>query len=80
MTTKIAPPKRTTKGQPPLRAVPTDTTKAPANLDKPEPLKGATLNFKVTAEFKRDFQIEAATHGMKLQEFLEALFENWKAR
>ena len=49
---------------------------APAsNLRKPTPDELIPLNFKVPAEFARDFKVYAAMHDMKLIDLLKASFD-----
>jgi hypothetical protein len=73
MATKPPPPpkKKTSKGEPPK------SSETRSNLVKPEPAKLVDLNFKVTAEFRKDFKIAAATHGIKQVELLQEIFEYW---
>ena len=76
MATKPPPPPRkkstkTTKGEPPT----SEATKS--NLDKPEPGEMVALNFKVPAEFRKDFKIAAVTHGKTQVELLYEMFEEW---
>ncbi len=35
------------------------------------------LNFRVPAEFKKNFKIAAATYGLKQSELLQQLFSEW---
>jgi hypothetical protein len=75
MPTKLPPPpRRSTKGEPPAR----DQTAA--NLQKPEPGRVVALNFRVPAEFKRDFKIAAATRGITQSELLIQAFKLWSVR
>lgn len=46
---------------------------------KAEKEKMAALNFRVPANFKRDFKIAAATHGITQSDLLQQVFEEWKA-
>jgi hypothetical protein len=70
-----APPNRVkTKGDPPARAEIRD------NLSKPEPSEIVALNFRVPAEFKKDFKIAAATYGITQSELLQQLFKEWRQR
>lgn len=72
MATKTPPPPRKpTKGEPPA------IDQAKANLEKPEPGETVNLNFKVPAEFKRDFKIAAATQGCSQIELLQRAFKFW---
>lgn len=74
-TTPPAPPSRAkTKGEPPARA------ETRNNLSKPEPSKIVALNFRVPAEFKKDFKIAAATHGITQSELLQQAFMEWRQR
>ena len=65
------PPRKSDKGEPPSL----DDIKT--NLDKPEPGEAVNLNFKVPAEFKRDFKIAAATYGCTQVELLQRIFKYW---
>lgn len=47
---------------------------ASTNTSKKEASKPVDLNFKVTAEFKRDFKIWATTHDLSQKETLERAF------
>jgi hypothetical protein len=75
---------RTTKGEPPVRLAatqkdePTEARTTNRNLIKPQPAQTAGLNFKVSAELKRDFKIEAAMHGLNQVELLQEMFALWK--
>jgi hypothetical protein len=70
-----APTRRTAlKGEPPVRS------ETKANLVKPEPSKTVALNFKVPAEFKRNFKIAAATTGITQSELLRIAFNLWNEK
>ena len=73
MATKTPPPpkKKSTKGEPP------QSSATKSNLDKPEPGKMVALNFKVPAEFRKDFKIAAVTHGKSQVDLLYEIFEYW---
>lgn len=73
MATKTPPPPRrqVDKGEPP------SINEIKANLEKPEPGKTENLNFKVPAEFKRDFKIAAAHRGISLVDLLQETFTYW---
>lgn len=74
-TTPPPPPRRQeTKGEPPDRIQTRD------NLVKPEPAESVALNFRVPAEFKRDFKIAAATQGITQSELLQQAFTEWRQR
>lgn len=72
MATKTPPPpKKSSKGEPPK------SNQTRSNLTKPEPAKLVDLNFKVSAEFKKDFKIAAATQGITQKDLLQEVFEHW---
>ena len=48
------------------------------NLRKPDPSAIVALNFKVPADFKRDFKIAAATYGMTQSAILKEAFALWQ--
>ena len=70
-TTTPPPPRSTSKGAPPK------IDEVRANLNKPDPGKAENLNFKVTAEFKRDFKIAAANRGVTQVDLLQEIFIFW---
>lgn len=72
MATIIPPKNRTTKGIPP----PAD--KPSQNLTKVESSSNVPLNFKVRAEFHREFKTYAAQHDISMLELLERCFEAYK--
>jgi hypothetical protein len=72
--TKIAPPQRTTKGAPPALNETLD------NLDRAEAADLKPLNFKVPAEFHREFKAHAAIHGVSMVDLLKEGFDLVKAR
>jgi hypothetical protein len=76
MPTQTPPPPRRqpTKGEPPERL---DIRN---NLIKPEPTGSVALNFRVPAEFKRDFKVAAAIHGVTQSELLQLAFRQWRER
>ena len=41
---------------------------------------GQPLNFRVPAEFRRDFKVYAAQHGLKLNELLRRSFEAYRSQ
>ncbi len=73
MATKLPPPprKRSDKGEPP------QPEQMRANLDTPQSHELANLNFKVPAEFKRDFKIAAAHKGISQVDLLQEVFKFW---
>lgn len=75
MATKTPPPHRVlSKGEPPARS------ETRNNLVKPEPGQTVALNFRVPAEFKKDFKIAAASHGVTQSELLQQAFREWRER
>lgn len=68
------PPPPTKKGEPPAR------TETRRNLSKPQPEKIVALNFRVPAEFKKEFKIASATNGITQSELLQQAFDEWKKR
>lgn len=67
---KIPAPKPPSKKGPPP-----EPQQAPANLDKPDPSDLKPLNFKVPAEFHREFKTYAASHGISMLVLLQEGFE-----
>jgi hypothetical protein len=63
------PAPQSKKGKPP------EPQQAPANLDKPDPSDLKPLNFKVPAEFHREYKTWAAAHGTTMLEVLREGFE-----
>ena len=74
MPTSVPAPLRTTKGEPPAREETRD------NVRKPELARMVALNFRVPAEFKKNFKIAAATYGVKQSELLQQAFAEWLQR
>lgn len=72
--TKIAPPQRARKGAPPA---PSETLD---NLHRSEAAELKPLNFKVSAEFHREFKAHAAIHGVSMVELLREGFEMVKKK
>jgi hypothetical protein len=58
---------------------PTNMVKAPPPAPEPEPpvekVPGYPLNFRVPADFRRDFRVYAAERGMRHNEVLYAAFK-----
>jgi len=73
MATKPPPPPRKPldKGEPPK------LEQNRSNLDTPPSGELANLNFKVPAEFKRDFKIAAAQKGITQVDLLQEIFQFW---
>lgn len=70
-----APPrKKTTKGAPPVR------TQTKENLEKPHTGELKDLNFKVPAEFKKEFQQLALDEDKSCKELLMDLFAFYKSK
>ena len=57
------------KGEPPVHSAIVN------NLERPDPAEMMNLNFKVTAEFKREFRMYAAAHHLSLVQVLYQAFE-----
>lgn len=53
---------------------------AESGSSKTEKKKIVALNFRVPADFKRNFKIAAATHGITQSDLLQQAFEEWKAK
>jgi hypothetical protein len=62
------------KGESPVREATRD------HVQKPELARMVALNFRVPAEFKKNFKIAAATYGMKQSELLQQAFAEWMQR
>lgn len=78
MKTKVSkPPKKQAvgKGAPP--AIKTEEKKS-NNLTKKPPSELVTLNFWVTAEFRKRFRLFAAEHDMKHIEILNEAFDEFE--
>jgi hypothetical protein len=41
---------------------------------------GVALNFRVAADFKRDFKVAAAVRGVTQSELLRRIFQEWRVR
>ena len=67
-------PIKNKKGEPPK------INETRGNLTKPSANRLVALNFKIPAEFKKDFKITAATQGITQSELLQQAFQSWKAR
>jgi hypothetical protein len=59
------PPRRSTKGLPP-----TTSAQRAGNLERPAPGELKPLNFKIAAEFHREFKGYAAARGISMVELL----------
>tara|TARA_B100001094_G_C18103287_1_gene756984 strand:+ start:784 stop:1038 length:255 start_codon:yes stop_codon:yes gene_type:complete len=66
-------PKLNSKGIVPITSH--DTGTVSNHIQKASSSEYKSLNFKVTAEFSRDFRTFAASHDMKLNELLKECFE-----
>lgn len=62
------PAKKSRKGQPPIVEM------TVGNLEKAEPGTLKPLNFKVPAEFHRDFKVYASQQGMSMLDLLQEGF------
>jgi hypothetical protein len=72
--TKVPPAPRKQREAPP----PLEETRQ--NLEKTPPLTTETLNFKVMAEFKREYKVYAAGRGMTMIDLLEQSYRLYKER
>ena len=63
---KMAPPKKSTKGTP--------VVQPSNNLSKGSSEDFVGLNFKVEAEFRREFKTFAAEHDLKMNDLLKRSF------
>ncbi|MCP9237900.1 hypothetical protein [Lewinella sp. JB7] len=66
------PTRRSTKGVPPKME---ETSR---NLAKPSTTEQAPLNFKVDAEFKKQYKLYALEHGISMVDLLKASFEAYR--
>jgi len=66
--------------RPPKREAPPPLEETPRNLEKVSPLETETLNFKVTADFKRDFKGYAAVRGITMIDLLKEGYRLYKER
>ena len=66
--------------RPPKREAPPPLEETPRNLEKTSPLETETLNFKVTADFKREFKIYAAAHDLTMIELLKEGYRLYRER
>ncbi|MGL4735315.1 MAG: hypothetical protein ACRCWB_09585 [Enterovibrio sp.] len=74
---KMAPPKsKPLKGTPPSDNA--ETNVVGNNISKPAAREYRPLNFKVDAEFCREFKTFAASNDMKLNELLRQAFELYR--
>ena len=62
-------------GAPKNRAAKKPEAKQSSNTTKKEAAALVDLNFKVNAEFKREFKMWAASHDLKQKEVLEKAFQ-----
>lgn len=74
--TSIKPPTKPTKGKgaPPPAAVPA-ASKTQSNTSKPSSSDYVALNFSVDAEFRKEFKLFAAMHGVPMTDLLKEAFE-----
>jgi len=62
------------------REAPPQLEETSQNLEKTPPLATETLNFKVTAEFKREYKIYAASRDKTMIELLQESYLLYKQR
>lgn len=72
----ITPPKKPTKGKgvPPPASAPA-ASKISGNTSKPSSSDYVALNFSVDAEFRKEFKLFAAMHGVPMTDLLKEAFE-----
>lgn len=74
--TSITPPKKPTKGKgTPPAAVASTAAKNLGNTSKPSSSDYVALNFSVDAEFRKEFKLFAAMHGIPMTDLLKEAFE-----
>lgn len=73
------PPSSKAKGKPRLQVAPPAPAETPDNLSKPTE-DTLDLNFKVPADFHREFKVTATLRGMKMKDLLIASFNAWKEK
>jgi hypothetical protein len=61
----------------PVDDMPTRSAAAPVKEDEAEET-GAPLNFRVSAEFRREFKTYAAAHDLKLNKLLALSFQTYR--
>jgi hypothetical protein len=61
----------------PVDDMPTRSAAAPVKEDETEEA-GAPLNFRVSAEFRREFKTYAAAHDLKLNKLLALSFQTYR--
>jgi hypothetical protein len=64
----------------PPATVQTDTAPEPEPKATETVEAGQPLNFRVSAEFRRQFKVYAAQHGLKLNELLRLSFEAYRSQ
>ena len=55
-------------------------TAGPENSENRAKPPGVALNFRVAADFKRDFKVAAAVRGVTQSELLRRIFQEWRVR
>jgi hypothetical protein len=79
---KGVPPQAEESGVSPLRAkgkgAPPPLTRPSVNLGKAASGQPVPVNFKMSAEFVREFKMFAAEHDLKLNELFEKAFYHYK--
>lgn len=70
-TAERSAPKRTTKKKAPVKTVST-------NLQKPATSGSVQLNFRVPAEVRRQFKIEAIDRGLSAHDFFMTMYQFWQ--
>jgi hypothetical protein len=70
--TSVAATKATKPAKPATKAA------SPRKAAKPDKVAKKPLNFKVPADFRREFKTYASTHDLKLNRLLELAFESYR--
>ena len=74
---KVPPPKKNTKGSP--ASLGSTTPVGKNNLSKPSSDDLVSLNFKINAEFAKDWKVFCAVNDFKQVELFKEMFDFWKA-
>lgn len=78
MTLKVQPPKKpaaNSKGAPPASPTVAEAKATHGFTDKADNAQMVAVNYSVTEEFRREYKLFAAMHGMTMTEVLKESFE-----
>jgi hypothetical protein len=78
MTLKVKPPKKpaaNSKGAPPASPTAAEAKNTHGFTDKADNAQMVAVNYSVTEEFRREYKLFAAMHGMTMTEVLKESFE-----